>query len=91
MMGHDGIDHSSPLLTEADEAREWLPSELQAEKNLERVLNSARLCYRSQRIESVGALKPGVILAEALRILKMKCHNVIRMADESLEVEGLNE
>lgn len=42
-------------------------------------------------IESVGALKPGVILAEALRILKMKCHNVIRMADESLEVEGLNE
>mmetsp|Transcript_3086 Transcript_3086/g.6708 ORF Transcript_3086/g.6708 Transcript_3086/m.6708 type:complete len:424 (-) Transcript_3086:107-1378(-) len=42
-------------------------------------------------IESVGAITPGVILAEALRILKFKCHNVIRMADESLEVEGLNE
>ena len=42
-------------------------------------------------IESVGALKPGVVLAESLRILKAKCHKIIRMADESLEVEGLNE
>jgi len=42
-------------------------------------------------IESVGMLPPGVILAEALRVLKTKCYNTLRLIDESLEAEGLNE
>jgi DNA-directed RNA polymerase I and III subunit RPAC1 len=42
-------------------------------------------------IESVGMMAPGVILAEALRVLQNKCRNLIRLVDESLEAEGLNE
>jgi len=42
-------------------------------------------------IESVGMLPPGVILTESLKILQEKCRNLIRMLDESLEVEGLND
>jgi DNA-directed RNA polymerase I and III subunit RPAC1 len=42
-------------------------------------------------IESVGMLPPGVILAEALKILQEKCRNTISYIDESLEAEGLNE
>uniref|UniRef100_A0A7S4T0S4 DNA-directed RNA polymerases I and III subunit RPAC1 n=2 Tax=Ditylum brightwellii TaxID=49249 RepID=A0A7S4T0S4_9STRA len=44
-------------------------------------------------IESVGGgnLSPGVILAEALRVLKEKCMRVVRLADESLEADGLME
>jgi DNA-directed RNA polymerase, alpha subunit/40 kD subunit len=42
-------------------------------------------------IESVGMLPPGVILAESLRILQAKCRNLIRLIDESMEAEGLNE
>ena len=42
-------------------------------------------------IESVGMLKPGVILAESLKVLQAKCKNLMRLLDESLEVEGLNE
>lgn len=42
-------------------------------------------------VESVGMLPPGVILAESLRILQGKCRNLIRLIDESLETEGLNE
>ena len=42
-------------------------------------------------IESVGMMKPAVILAEALRVLQAKCKNLIRLLDEHLELEGLNE
>jgi DNA-directed RNA polymerase I and III subunit RPAC1 len=42
-------------------------------------------------IESVGMLPPGVILADALRVLQTKCRNTLRFIDESLEAEGLNE
>mmetsp|Transcript_35 Transcript_35/g.35 ORF Transcript_35/g.35 Transcript_35/m.35 type:complete len:404 (+) Transcript_35:104-1315(+) len=42
-------------------------------------------------IESVGMMKPGVILAESLRVLQAKCRNLTRLLDESLEAEGLNE
>jgi DNA-directed RNA polymerase I and III subunit RPAC1 len=42
-------------------------------------------------IESVGMMKPGVILAEALRVLQTKSRNLMRLLDESLEAEGLNE
>ena len=42
-------------------------------------------------IESVGMMAPGVILSEALRVLQNKCRNLIRLVDESLEAEGLNE
>ena len=42
-------------------------------------------------VESVGMMSPGVILAEALRILQAKCRNLIRLLDESLENEALNE
>lgn len=42
-------------------------------------------------IESVGMMKPGVILAEALRVLQAKCRNLTRLLDESLEAEGLHE
>mmetsp|Transcript_29210 Transcript_29210/g.86482 ORF Transcript_29210/g.86482 Transcript_29210/m.86482 type:complete len:440 (-) Transcript_29210:400-1719(-) len=41
-------------------------------------------------IESVGMLAPGVIVSEALKILQAKCHNLMRMADEAMEAEGLN-
>ena len=42
-------------------------------------------------IESVGMMAPGVILAESLRVLQNKCRNLMRLVDESLEAEGLNE
>lgn len=42
-------------------------------------------------IESVGMMKPEIILAEALRVLQTKCRNLVRMLDDSLEAEGLNE
>ena len=42
-------------------------------------------------VESVGMLSPGVILAESLRVLQAKSRNLIRLVDESLEAEGLNE
>lgn len=42
-------------------------------------------------IESVGMMKPAVILAEALKVLQAKCKNLIRLLDEHLELEGLNE
>jgi DNA-directed RNA polymerases I and III subunit RPAC1 len=34
-------------------------------------------------IESVGSYRPGVLLAEALRILQRKCHSLIDMIDET--------
>jgi DNA-directed RNA polymerases I and III subunit RPAC1 len=34
-------------------------------------------------IESVGAYRPGILLAEALRILQRKCHALIDMIDET--------
>jgi len=42
-------------------------------------------------IESVGMLSPAVILAESLKVLQTKCSKLIRLLDESLETEGLNE
>ena len=42
-------------------------------------------------IESVGMMKPGVILAEALRVLQHKCRNLMKLLDETLEAEGLIE
>ena len=42
-------------------------------------------------IESVGMLSPAIILAESLKVLQSKCSNLIRLLDESLETEGLNE
>lgn len=42
-------------------------------------------------IESVGMMSPGVILAESLRVLQSKCHNLIRLVDESLEADDLHE
>jgi len=42
-------------------------------------------------VESVGMLSPGIILAEALRVLQAKSRNLIRLVDESLEADGLNE
>ena len=42
-------------------------------------------------IESVGMMKPAVILAEALKVLQKKCRNLMRLLDETLEAEGLNE
>lgn len=42
-------------------------------------------------IESVGMMAPGVILAESLRVLQGKCRNLIRLVDESLESDGLDE
>lgn len=35
-------------------------------------------------IESVGMLEPGVIVAEAIRILKEKCERVSGLADEAM-------
>ena len=40
-------------------------------------------------VESVGMLPSAVILAQSLKILKMKCNNLIRLADETLESEDL--
>lgn len=40
-------------------------------------------------IESVGMMKPGVILAEALRVLQSKCRNLTRLLDESMLGENL--
>lgn len=34
-------------------------------------------------IESVGAYRPGVLLAEALRILQRKCHSLVDMIEET--------
>ena len=42
-------------------------------------------------VESVGMMSPGVVLAESLRVLQAKCRNLIRLADETLEADGLNE
>lgn len=42
-------------------------------------------------VESVGMMSPGVILAEALRVLQAKSRNLIRLLDERLEIEGLTE
>merc|ERR1712038_506310 len=39
-------------------------------------------------VESVGMMKPAVILAEALRVLQKKCRTLMRLLDENLEVEG---
>jgi DNA-directed RNA polymerase I and III subunit RPAC1 len=35
-------------------------------------------------IESVGAYRPGVLLAEAIRILQRKCHHVIDLVNETM-------
>lgn len=35
-------------------------------------------------VESVGMMEPGVIVAEALKVLKEKCERVVGLADESL-------
>lgn len=41
-------------------------------------------------VESVGMLQPGVIVAEALRVLQDKCRNLVRLVDESTDNnEGL--
>lgn len=40
-------------------------------------------------VESVGMMKPGVILAEALRVLQNKCRNLTRLLDESLLNENI--
>jgi DNA-directed RNA polymerase I and III subunit RPAC1 len=42
-------------------------------------------------IESVGMLSPGVVLAESLRVLQAKSRNLIRLVDETLEADVLNE
>jgi len=42
-------------------------------------------------IESVGMMPPAIILSESLKILMQKCHNIIRLADESLEAELIHE
>ena len=39
-------------------------------------------------VESVGMMEPGVIVAEALKVLKEKCERVIGLADESLAAMG---
>ncbi len=42
-------------------------------------------------IESVGMLSPGVILAESLRVLQAKSRNLIRLVDETLESDTLQD
>ncbi len=41
-------------------------------------------------VEAVGMLPASTIVAESIRVLKDKCQNVLRLADESLESELLN-
>ncbi len=41
-------------------------------------------------VEAVGMLPASTIVAESIRVLRDKCQNVIRLADESLESELLN-
>mmetsp|Transcript_6375 Transcript_6375/g.9258 ORF Transcript_6375/g.9258 Transcript_6375/m.9258 type:complete len:364 (+) Transcript_6375:182-1273(+) len=42
-------------------------------------------------IESVGMMSPGVILAEALRVLQSKCQNLMRLLDEQTGLQGDHE
>jgi DNA-directed RNA polymerase alpha subunit len=41
-------------------------------------------------VEAVGMLPASTIVAESIRVLRDKCQNLIRLADESLESELLN-
>lgn len=41
-------------------------------------------------VEAVGMLPASTIVAESIRVLKQKCQNIIRLADESLESDLLN-
>lgn len=41
-------------------------------------------------IESVGMMKPNVILGQALQILIEKCQNLMRQLDDQMEVDELN-
>jgi DNA-directed RNA polymerases I and III subunit RPAC1 len=51
---------------------------------LEQSIRMARLSdHFIFSIESVGAYRPGVLLAEAIRILQQKCHHVIDLVNET--------